>query len=89
MLEKYKEILSKKSENLEKFSSSLRNQYSLGKPYPHITIDNFFSEDFLNEILDNFPDLSKIKDSENYKNQNEIKFANNDYNNFPEKIKYF
>jgi Rps23 Pro-64 3,4-dihydroxylase Tpa1-like proline 4-hydroxylase len=89
ILDKYKEILSKKSENLEKFGNSLKNQYSLGKPYPHIAIDNFFSEDFLNEVLNDFPDLSKIKYSENYKNQNEIKFANNDYNNFPEKIKYF
>ena len=39
--------------------------------------------------MNEFPDLSNLKNSENYKNQNEIKFANNDFKNFPEKIKTF
>ena len=85
----YKEILSKKSEKLEEFAASLKNIYSNGKPFPHIQIDNFFSDDFLNLILAEFPDLSKIKNSQNYKNINEIKFANNDFNNFPPKINLF
>ncbi len=85
----YKEILSEKSFNLEKLAVSLRETYSSAEPFPHITIDNFFSENFMNTILNEFPDLSKIKKSQNYKNQNEIKFAYNDYKNFPEKIKSF
>ncbi len=85
----YKEILSEKSFNLEKLAVSLRETYSSAEPFPHVTIDNFFSENFMNTILNEFPDLSKIKKSQNYKNQNEIKFAYNDYKNFPEKIKSF
>ena len=58
-------------------------------PFPHIQIDNFFSDDYLNKILNEFPDLSKLNNSQNYKNQNEIKFANNDFKNFPQEIKIF
>ena len=86
---KYNKILSKKSENLSQMALSLKNQYSLADPFPHIEIDNFFSTDYLDTILKEFPDLSNLKDSQNYKNQNEIKFANNDYSNFPENIKNF
>ena len=39
--------------------------------------------------MNEFPDLSNLKKSQNYKNQNEIKFANNDFENFPDKIKNF
>ena len=88
-LDFYKEILSEKHKNLEDLSILLKNQYSSQDPYPHIEIDNFFSTTFLNSVLNEFPDLSNIKESENYKNQNEIKFANNDYKNFPKKIKLF
>ena len=89
MIIKYSEILSKKSQNLNDLALSLKNQYSFADPFPHIQIDNFFSEEYLNSILNEFPDLSNIKNSQNYKNQNEIKFANNDFKNFPEKIKVF
>ena len=27
------------------------------KPFPHIFIDNFFEENFANDLLENFPDL--------------------------------
>ena len=86
---KYSKILSKKSENLNDLALSLKNQYSLADPFPHIQIDNFFSNEYLETILEEFPDLSKLSDSQNYKNQNEIKFANNDFQNFPETIKNF
>tara|TARA_A100001015_G_scaffold145101_1_gene160904 strand:- start:2739 stop:3596 length:858 start_codon:yes stop_codon:yes gene_type:complete len=85
----YKEILSDKSKNLDHLGFLLKKQYLSQSPYPHIELDNFFSVDFLNSILTEFPDLSGFKFSENYKNQNEIKFANNDYKNFPKKIKFF
>ena len=55
-------------------------------PFPNIELNNFFNEEFLNKVLNEFPDLSK-KRSENYNNKNEIKFANNDYNNFSPNIK--
>jgi len=86
---KYSKILSKKSQNLNDLALLLKNQYSFADPFPHIQIDNFFSDEYLSSILDEFPDLSNLKNSQNYKNQNEIKFANNDFKNFPEKIKTF
>ena len=86
---KYSKILSKKSENLHDLALSLKNQYAVAGPFPHIQIDNFFSNEYLESVLKEFPDLSKLSDSQNYKNQNEIKFANNDFKNFPETIKNF
>ena len=86
---KYSKILSKKSQNLNDLALSLKDQYSFADPFPHIQIDNFFSNEYLDSILNEFPDLSNLKKSENYKNQNEIKFANNDFENFPDKIKNF
>ena len=86
---KYSKILSKKSENLNELALSLKNQYSLADPFPHTQIDGFFSNEYLDTVLEEFPDLSKLSDSQNYKNQNEIKFANNDFKNFPETIKNF
>ena len=86
---KYSKILSKKSQNLNDLALLLKNQYSFADPFPHIQIDNFFSDEYLNSILDEFPDLSNLKNSQNYKNQNEIKFANNDFKNFSEKMKTF
>ena len=86
---KYSKILSKKSQNLNDLALSLKDQYFFADPFPHIQIDNFFSNEYLDSILNEFPDLSNLKKSENYKNQNEIKFANNDFENFPDKIKNF
>ena len=89
MITKYSEILSKRSQNLNDLALSLKNQYSFADPFPHIQIDNFFSDEYLNSILNEFPDLSSLKNSQDYKNQNEIKFANNDFENFTEKMKTF
>ena len=89
MITKYSEILSKRSQNLNDLALSLKNQYSFADPFPHIQIDNFFSDEYLSKVLNEFPDLSNLKNSQNYKNQNEIKFANNNYKNFPDQIKNF
>ena len=86
---KYSEILSQKSQKLNDLATSLKQQYSTADPFPHIQIDNFFSDEYLSKVLNEFPDLSNLKNSQNYKNQNEIKFANNNYKNFPDQIKNF
>lgn len=85
----YTEILSKKNQNFQEESLSLRQKYQSANPFPHIEINNFFSDNFLNDVLREFPDLSNLNNSQNYKNKNEIKFANNNYNTFPKKIKLF
>ena len=68
---KYSKFLSKKSENLNELALSLKNQYSLADPFPHTQIDGFFSNEYLDTVLEEFPDLSKLSDSQNYKNQND------------------
>ena len=80
-------IISDKYKNLNNFIKEEKDNYSKASPYPHIVIKDFFDENFLNEVLQSFPDLSKTKSSEEWKNKNEVKFGNNDYSSFPNKIK--
>ena len=79
-------ILSKKNQNIKELALSLKEKYSNAEPFPHIEIDSFFSDVFLEGVLNEFPDLSNLSNSQNYKNQNEIKFANNEYDKFPHKV---
>ena len=84
-----KKILSKNFYNLRNYALKKREIYQKGKPYPHIVIKNFFNKNFLSQILSEFPDLSKIKSSNNYNNKNEIKFANNKKRYFKKNTKIF
>ena len=68
--------------DLKSYGRKNRSKYINSKPYPHIVIKNFFNKDFLSKVLKEFPDLSKTKNSINYKNKNEVKFANNKKNVF-------
>ena len=80
-------IVSKKFLDKNYLNNEIIESYKNDIPFPNIVIDNFFEENFLNKVLDDFPDLSKIKVSEKYNNKDEVKFANNDYVNFPISIK--
>ena len=80
------EIVNDYYKALENNYDDLRKSYISEDPFPNIELKNFFKEEFLNKVLNEFPDLSQKK-SENYNNKNEIKFANNDYNNFSPNIK--
>ena len=82
-------IISDKYKNFDNYIEKERLNYLKAKPYPHIVINNFFDDSFLNEILTSFPDLSQVKSSEQWKNQNEVKFGNSNYSSFPDKIKLF
>ena len=82
-------ILSKENENLEFVAERYLDTYSKATPFPHVVFENFFDKNFLNKVLDEFPDLSKTQNSQVYMNKNEIKYANNDYDNFPSSIKSF
>jgi Rps23 Pro-64 3,4-dihydroxylase Tpa1-like proline 4-hydroxylase len=82
-----KKILSKNFHDLDRYIQKKKHIYKNGKPYPHIVIKNFFEKNFLSKVLDEFPNLSKIKSSSNYNNKNEIKFANNDRKNFKKNTK--
>ena len=80
-------IISEEFKNLNGKIDILKNKYLLEEPFPNIVLKNFFRQEFLDRIIEEFPDLSKKKNSENYKNKNEIKLASNDYKNFPDNIK--
>ena len=84
-----KKILSEDFQNLNKISNEKKEAYLNAKPFPNITLNNFFKDDFLNIILDEFPDLSKLNTSQNYNVQNEIKLSNNNYKKFSKNIKLF
>lgn len=82
-------ILSKDNQNLSLAADKEYKNYRKGFPFPNIVIENFFDEDYLNQVLLDFPDLSNIESSQKYLNKNEIKYANNDYQTFPDSIKSF
>lgn len=82
-------IISKKYENLKTFSSEKRNHFLSAKPFPFIEIDNFFDEDYLNEILDSFPKLSQNKHDFNMNTKAEVKLGISSPEKIPNKINSF
>ena len=82
-----KELLNEKYHDLDKFIKDNKDNYINANPFPNIVIDDFFCEEFLNDVLNEFPNLSKKQNSDSYVNQNEIKFADNLYSDFPKNIK--
>ena len=80
-------ILSKKYSDLNLIAENKREEYLSAGPFPNIVFDDFFDSNFLKTVVENFPNLEKINSSQKYINKNEVKFANNDYKNFPNSIK--
>ena len=86
---KINDIVSENYRNLESFSISQKKKYLLAEPFPNIELNNFFDQNFLDKILKEFPDLANLEKSNKYVNKNEVKYANNQYDLFPEIIKVF
>ena len=82
-------ILSKDNQDLNLVAEKNFKNYYNETPFPSIVMENFFDEDYLDQVLLDFPDLSKIDTSQKYLNKNEVKYANNNYKNFPNSIKDF
>lgn len=61
----------------EECLKQLQNQYKNGYPYPHVVIENFLSENCIENILKEFPDKTNNKWKE-YKNPIEYKYAFDD-----------
>ena len=74
MKDYYKKFLSPAYQNLREISENHKSSYAAGNPFPNIYFEDFFSEEFLNKVLDEFPDLSKKK-SQKMVSVNEFKFA--------------
>ena len=84
---KIDKIINKTQHDLDNFVLINKEKYLNAEPFPFIIIENFFNNNFLDEILRQFPNLSDIKKTTKYQNKNEVKFGNNEYETFPEKIK--
>lgn len=61
--------------NLAQLAKEKKQEYQHAKPFPSIVLHNFFDESILQQVLDEFPDLSKKKDIIHYDNHNEKKLA--------------
>lgn len=73
-------------EPLDKYSK----QYQSANPFPHIVIDDFFDEYFLNQILVNFPNLKEKKegnDTKQFNDKTSIKSASRGEELFDENTK--
>ena len=84
-----KNIISNEFLNLQNVAAKEKINYANAKPFPSIEFNNFFNYSFLSKVLEEFPDLSKTNESQNYKGKNEIKLSNKNYSNFPITIKSF
>ena len=47
-------------EEAKKIGESLSGDYCFAEPFPHIVIDNFLPEAFLDKVINNFP-VEKLK----------------------------
>ncbi len=67
------EFLNNNFKNLKQLAKNKHEEYRNAVPFPNIVLDDFFSEELLSQVLQDFPDLSKKSDVINYNNHNEKK----------------
>ncbi len=80
-------MLNSRYSNLRQLAGELASHYQQNKPFPNMYVDNFFDEAFLESVLAEFPDVSKLKDNIHYANPNEDKYATKGEYPFGEKTK--
>ena len=67
-----------------------KERFITNEPFSHILLENFFKENYLREILKEFPDLEKNNGSMEFNTKSDKKkFATNVEFNYPEKISSF
>jgi Rps23 Pro-64 3,4-dihydroxylase Tpa1-like proline 4-hydroxylase len=76
--------LNKSITNIVELGKEKHNEYVNASPFPSIVIDDFFNEEMLSKVADEFPDLSKLKDVKAYDNQNEKKLEGKGERHFSE-----
>ena len=82
------EYLNQDTQDLIDIARKHHEQYCSAKPFPSISFTNFFNPEKLDEILEEFPDLSK-GDQLKYLNPNENKLASKGEHKFGPKLKKF
>ncbi len=73
---------------LHNLARQKKEEYVNAEPFPNIYFDNFFNEQKLSEILNDFPDLTKNADFK-FNDPNQIKLATKGEYRFGEKTKEF
>ena len=68
---------------------SLKEQFINNKPFDHIIIPNFLTEEFAELIYSHFPEDVENNKWHKYYNPIELKYANDDLKNFPRCIKKY
>lgn len=85
-----KQYLSGNFKNLDTVSKENLNSFLSNKPFPYIHFKNFFDENYLNEILSCFPDLSSQEQINEFDTPTDKKkFATSKEFEFPLKINQF
>ncbi|MXV52858.1 2OG-Fe(II) oxygenase [Pedobacter sp. HMF7647] len=60
--------------DLLQLAKDKKQEYLSAEPFPNIVFENFFDPQILNQVAQDFPDLSKKSDVISYDNHNEKKF---------------
>ena len=63
----------------------LNVSFTTNKPFSHVVLDNFIDEKLLKDILDEFPDLSKIKSMMEFNNSREKKIISRGFSDISPK----
>jgi Rps23 Pro-64 3,4-dihydroxylase Tpa1-like proline 4-hydroxylase len=61
--------------DLMQLARDCKNKYQQAKPFPNIVLNNLLNETVLNQVLEEFPDLSEKQDVIQYDNHHEKKLA--------------
>ena len=84
-----KSILNKSFQNLKEISEKNKNFFLNAKPFSHIVFNNFFNDQYLEKILDAFPNENFNNYDHNFKNKTEVKLAINSPEKIPDEINSF
>jgi Rps23 Pro-64 3,4-dihydroxylase Tpa1-like proline 4-hydroxylase len=69
-------FLNPRIKDLQQLAKDIQEEYLNAEPFPNIVFDDFFNEELLTKVLDDFPDLlKKNQDVINFDNHNEKKLA--------------
>ena len=83
------DIISEKYSDLIRLSLNKKDEYINAKPFPFILLDNFFNADYLDKILDDFPDMLKSKYSYKFETRNDKKLSTTSPKIFSDNTNHF
>ncbi|MGB2691162.1 MAG: 2OG-Fe(II) oxygenase [Thermodesulfobacteriota bacterium] len=75
--------------DLEQFGMQKSEEYQTAQPFPHIVIHDVFSNEVLDSVLDEFPDLRSSQNKLSYDSEHELKLASRGEDHFGPQTKQF